>query len=123
MASSPGLPGGVVDAVRRQIPDLLPGDAEPDAVVEPGHLGGRDGDVLAVPRRPLPNQHVGHLTAARVDAQGAEVPDIAVGGVYVLAAVLLHLTRRGDVDGLLFVDPGDRAAVRGRAARAAPAGW
>jgi hypothetical protein len=112
----------VVDAAPRQVPDLPPGDAEPDAVVEPGYLSGWDGDVLAVPDRPLADQHVGHLTAARVDAQGAQVPDVAVGGVHVLAAVLLHLVRRDDVDGLLFRDPRDRAAVQGRLVRAAPVG-
>ena len=71
------LSGGVIGAGRRQVPDLLPGDAEPDAVAEPGHHLGRDVDVLVPPHVPLPDQHVGHPAAARVD-QSAR-PDAAPG--------------------------------------------
>jgi hypothetical protein len=65
---------------------------------------------------------MGHLAGGRVHAQGTELPHGAVGGVHVPAAVLFHLGGRDDVDGLLLRDPEDRAAVGGRAARAAPAG-
>jgi hypothetical protein len=65
---------------------------------------------------------VGHLAAGRVDAEGADLPDIAVGGVHVPAAALLHLARRDDVDGFLLRDPGELVALRDQVARAAPAG-
>ena len=38
------------------------------------------------PHVPVPDQQVGHLAAAGVDAQAAEVPDAAVGGVHMIAA-------------------------------------
>ena len=78
---------------------------------------------MAVPYRAFLDQYVGDLAADLIDAQGVQAPDVAVGGVNVVAAVLLHLARRDDVAGLLFVDSRDRAALRGgSAARAAPAG-
>ena len=97
----------MIDVHRRQVPYLLPGDAESDTAVEPGHLVERDGDIPATPRVPLPEQHVGQLAAARVDPEGADLPDVAVGGVDVIAAVFLDLARRDDVDGLLLGDPED----------------
>src|SRR6516165_5244927 len=60
------LSGGPVEAGRGQVAHLLPGDGEPDAVVEARYVGGRDGGVLPVPRLAVPDQHVGHLAAARV---------------------------------------------------------
>src|SRR5260370_37196974 len=87
-----------IAACPRQVLYLLPGEAEPDAVVEPGHLVERDGDVLARPQMPFPDQHVGHLAAARVDAQGVDLPDVAVGGMDVVTAALFHLARRDDIE-------------------------
>jgi len=115
------LPGGRIDVRRRQFADLLPGDAHLDAVVESGHRAERDRDVLVRQHMPFDDQHVGHCAAAGVDAQTADVPDVAIGGVHP-AAMLRHLTGRDDVDRLLFRDPRNRAARHGRPARAAPAG-
>jgi hypothetical protein len=103
-----GMPGRLtVGRGRRQVLYLPPGDAEPDAAVEPGHRVERDGDVLATPPVPFPEQHVGHLAAARVDQETADLPDVAVDGVDVVAAVLRYLALGDDVDGLLLLDPGD----------------
>jgi hypothetical protein len=43
------LPGGRIDTRLRQVLHLLRGEAEPETVVERGHLVERDGDVLARP--------------------------------------------------------------------------
>jgi hypothetical protein len=100
---------------------LLLGEVEPDAVVEPSHLVERDGGLFAGPDRPLPEQQVRYLVAARVDEQRVDLPDVAIGGVHVVAAALLHLSGRDDVDRFLFRDPGDRAALQGGPAGPAPA--
>src|ERR1700728_1850117 len=107
---------------RRQVLHLLPGEAERDAVVEPGDLVERDGDLLASPQVPLAEQHVGHPAAGRVEAERAQLADVAVGGVHVIAVVLLDLARRDDVDGLPLRDPRDVAAPGDRLARPPPAG-
>jgi RsiW-degrading membrane proteinase PrsW (M82 family) len=111
---------GGVGVRRRQVAYLLPGDAEPDAVVERGHSAERDGDFPAAKQVPFADQHVSHPAADRVDAEPANLPDVAVGGVHPPATVLLHLARRDDIDGLPFRDPGNRAALRDRPAGAAP---
>src|SRR5262249_33379219 len=94
------LSGGVIEVAWWQVLYLPPGDAEADAAIaEAGHhLGGNRG-VGAVPRVPVPDHHVGHPAAAGVDAHRAQVSGLAVGGVHAVTAVLLHLTRRDDVDG------------------------
>src|SRR5438094_2206203 len=97
---TPTRPVGVsltVKPGRRQIPYLPPGDTEPDAVLaEPGHHLGRDGGIGAAPRGPVPDQHVGHPAAARVDAHGAEVPGLAVRGVHAVVPAVFHLACRVD---------------------------
>jgi hypothetical protein len=65
---------------------------------------------------------VGHLAVAWVDAERMDLPDVAIGGVNVVAAALLHLARRDDVYGFLLRDPRDRAALDDRPARVSPAG-
>src|SRR5216684_1345073 len=71
---------------------------------------------------PLPDQHVGHPAAAWVDEESADLPDVAIGGMNVVAAALFHLARRDDIDGFHFRDPEDGAALHGWLARTAPAG-
>jgi len=46
--------------------------------------------------------HVGHLVRARVDAERAELPDLTVGGMDVVAAVFLLLGRQQDRNEVCF---------------------
>ncbi len=69
---------------------LLFGDAELDSAPEPGHVAGGDLHFLAAPQVLL-EQHAGDFAGVPVDAERAEFPDVAVGGVDAVAAVLLLL--------------------------------
>ena len=98
----------VVDVHGRQVLDLLLGEVEPDTVIDAGHGADRDGDFLAARQVPLLEEHVGHVVAVRVDDQALDFPDVAVGGMDVIAAAHLHLIQRDGVvgDRLRGVSPG-----------------
>lgn len=64
-----------------------------------------------------------HLAARGIHANRADWPDLAIGGVHVIAVALFYLTWRDDVDGLLFRYAGDGSALGNRPARVAPPGW
>ena len=69
-----------------------------DAAGKPGHAAGGDGHVLVTPQMAFLEKymHVGHLVRAWVDAERAELPDLTVGGMDVVAAVFLLLGRQQD---------------------------
>src|ERR1022692_1924831 len=66
-ASLAALPGRVIDDHGRQVLHLLLGNAELDAVVDPGDGADRDGYFLAAEHVPLLQEHMGHVVVARVD--------------------------------------------------------
>jgi uncharacterized protein len=101
--------------LRRQVPDLLLGDAELDARLETRHLADRDGEFSLPPRMPF-EQDAEYLPAVRVDAQPVELPDVTVGRVNVITPGLLGLGFRDQRDGFHLPDLRDRPAVRDRAA-------
>src|SRR4029077_12420340 len=82
----------------RQLLHLLSGDAEVDAAGKSGDATGRDSHLLVPPQMALLEEHVhvGHLVRAGVDAQRAELPDLAVGGMHVVAAAFLLPGREED---------------------------
>jgi hypothetical protein len=57
----------VIDVNRRQVLHILLSDREPDAVGGAGYGADRDGYLLAPPQMTLLQEHVSHVTAARVD--------------------------------------------------------
>src|SRR5262249_52511980 len=75
------------------------GEADLDALGDPGHGADRDRHLFAAPQVPLPQQHMRHEMAVRVDDQPFDLADVAVGGVNVLAALYLHLARRDRIVG------------------------
>ena len=77
----------------RQVLHLLLRDTELDTVIDPGHGADRDGDFLAAPQVTLLQQHVGHVVVGGVDDQALDSPDVAVGGMDVLAAADLHFVQ------------------------------
>jgi AraC-like DNA-binding protein len=90
----PRLPRGD----RRQVPDLLLGDVEPDSVRHGLDRADRDGDLLASPQVALLEDDVGHALGA-VHHEALYVPDLAVDGVDVLVPLNLALAERnGMVD-------------------------
>ncbi|HTZ25252.1 MAG TPA: hypothetical protein VMC83_14775, partial [Streptosporangiaceae bacterium] len=87
----------------RQVPHLLPGDAQAESVrADLRHGGPRDEHRPAAQQVPLAQQYRGHPAAARLDDEPEHVPDVAVRRVHVLTAGHLVLTRQpvgDDVDG------------------------
>src|SRR5690348_10790070 len=83
----------------RQVLYLLLGQVEPDPVLDLGHRAGRDGDFLASPQVPFPEQHVGHPVVARIDLAAVHSPDLTVEGVDGLTALDVCLTQRNNVLG------------------------
>jgi hypothetical protein len=71
-----------------QVLHLLLGDVEVDTGMEPRNVAGGDLHFLATPHM-LFEQYVGHFAGLAVDAERAELADVAVGGVHMVAAVLL----------------------------------
>ena len=98
------LPARVADIVVRQLRHLLPGDAEMDAAGIPGYAAGGDSHVLVTPQGAFLEKymHVGHLVRAWIDAERAELPDLTVGGVDMVAAVFLLLGRQQDRNEVYF---------------------
>src|SRR5262249_61637797 len=85
---------GVVDVHRRQVLDVVLGEAELDALVaDLGHGRDRDGDLLPAPQVAFLEEHVRHVLAARVDDQPLDPPDAAVGGADGIIAVYRHLAQ------------------------------
>jgi hypothetical protein len=77
----------------RQVLHLLPGDVELDAVLADSRYGAdRDRHYLAAEHMSLLEEHVGDLMAAGVDDEPLDLPDVAVGGMDVFAAVHSHLS-------------------------------
>ena len=77
----------------RQVLHLLPGDAELDAVLaDSRHGADRDRHYLAAEHVSLLQEHVGDLVAAGVDDEPLDLPDVAVGGMDVLAAAYSYLS-------------------------------
>jgi len=69
---------------------------------------------------PLADQHVSHLATVRVDAEPAQSPEVAVGGVDVVIAAFFYLSRRDDGDGFLLRSPRDHVALDDLAASVSP---
>lgn len=63
----------------------------------------RDGDLLAPPQMPLPEQYVGNPVVVRIDEQALHPPDLTIEGMDVLTGTYLCFTRR---DNLLDNEPG-----------------
>src|SRR6204780_2967638 len=89
----------MLDVHRRQVLNLLLGDAEADAIVrvDLGDGADRDGHLFLAPQVPLLQQHVGYAAGFPVDDQALDTADGAVGGVHVLAAAHLDFASRGRV--------------------------
>jgi hypothetical protein len=94
---------GVIDVHGRKALDLLPGDVKPDSVLDRGHGADRDGDLLAPPHTPFPEQHVGDLAVVRIDEQALDPPDFTIESMDAVAGTHLCFTRRDD---LLDDEPG-----------------
>ena len=75
-----------------------------DAAGKPGHAAGGDSHVVVTPQRAFLEKymHVGHLVRAWVDAERAELPDLTVGGMDVVAAAFLLLGRQQDRNEVCF---------------------
>src|ERR1700683_3340327 len=84
----------IVSALGRQVLNRLLGEAEIYAVAESGDVAGRDGHFLVAPQAFL-EQHanVGYPVTAGVDAERAELPYVAVGGMNMIATALFLLGR------------------------------
>jgi len=93
----------VIDVRGRKVLHLLPGDVEPDSVLDPGHGADRDGDLPAPPQMPLPDQHVGNPVVVRIDEQAPHPPDLTIESMNVVTGTHLCSTRR---DNLLDDEPG-----------------
>ena len=81
----------------RQVLHLLLGQVEPDPVLDLDHRADRDGDFLASPEMPLPEQHVGHPVVIRIDLAAVHPPDLPVEGMDGLPAVDVCLAPRNNV--------------------------
>src|SRR5580704_13068325 len=126
-SSSPGplqgAPFGGGD--RRQVFDLLLGDAEPDSVRDGGDGADRDGDLLAPPQVALLEQDVGHGVVAAIHHKAFYLPDLTVDSVHVLVPPHFGLANRNgvaDQDGLTRAqaEAGSRADHPEAARRAEP---
>jgi hypothetical protein len=95
----------VIDVHGRKVLHLLLGDVEPDSVLDSGHGADRDGDLLAPPQMPLPEQHVGNPVVLRIDEQALHQADLTIEGMDVLTGTHLYFTRR---DNLLDNEPAGR---------------
>ena len=80
-----------------------------DAAGVPRHAAGWDGHVPVTPQEAFLEKyvHVGHLVGDWVDAERAELPDLTVGGMDVVAAVFLLLGRQQDMNEV-YVSPEHR---------------
>jgi hypothetical protein len=67
------------------------------------------------------DDHLGDLAAIGVYAEPVELPDVAVGGMDVIAAALFHLIFWNEVDFLHLADRPDLVPVHDFFARASPA--
>jgi hypothetical protein len=85
----------------RQVPHLLPGDVQAEAVrAGLGHGGPRDEHRPAAQQVPLAQQYRGHPAAVCLDDEPEYVPDVAVRRVHVVTAEHLVLTRQLVGDGV-----------------------
>ncbi len=75
----------MADVYGWQVLHVLLGDVELDAVLDVGHSADRDGHFSAAPQMPLLQEHVGYVLVGRVDDESLDSPDVAVGGMDVLA--------------------------------------
>ena len=106
-ASLVALSAGVIGVHGRQVPHLLLGDVEPDAVHDPGDGANRDGHLPAAKQMPLLQQHVAYVVVARVDDKPLDSSDLAVGGIDALIAAHCDLARRqGAVGACRLIFPG-----------------
>ncbi len=105
----------MIDADGRQVLYFLLGQAEANAVVDPGHRSDGYGDFLATPHMTLLEEHMGHMVSLTIDHQSLNAPDRAVRRVDLLSSSHPYLVQWNRVvgDGLRNLANGVSEAVVG----------